>query len=172
MKLFRRSFLAMAIAATSLLASSAFAVDPPEERTPVADFSLDNLDGDEVSLSDYQGTVVVISFWATWCGPCLQELPHMQALSDEHGDDLVVLAITTDGPDTIAEVRNIVRRNRWTMPILLDQDGSVMAQLNPRGTQPFTMFIDRNGNLADSHEGFSSGDEVGHAETVATLIAE
>lgn len=192
MKLFRRSFLATAIAATSLLASSAFADDAPDgasaeapveaaaeapvhaadDRTPVAAFSLDNLDGDEVNLSDHLGKVVIVSFWATWCGPCLQELPHMQALAELHGDDLVVLAITTDGPDTISEVRNIVRRNRWTMPILLDQDGSVMAQLNPRGTQPFTMFIDRNGNLAESHEGFSTGDEIGHAETVAILLAE
>lgn len=162
----------MAIAATSLLATSAFALDAPDNRTPVPDFSLDNLDGDEVSLSDLRGKVVVISFWATWCGPCLQELPHMQTIADENSEDVVVLAITTDGPDTLSEVRNVVRRNRWTMPILLDQDGSVMAQLNPRGTQPFTMFIDRNGNLAGSHEGYSSGDEVGHAESVATLIAE
>lgn len=162
----------MAVAATSLLAGTAAAVEAPDARTPVPEFSLDDLDGDEVSLSDFQGKVVVISFWATWCGPCLQELPHMQIIANENADDVVVLAITTDGPDTLSEVRNIVRRNRWTMPILLDQDGSVMAQLNPRGTQPFTMFIDRNGNLADSHEGYSSGDEVGHAETVATLIAE
>jgi cytochrome c-type biogenesis protein len=172
MTLLRRSFLALTIAATSLLGTAAFAVDTPEDRTPVADFSLDDLDGEEVSRSDFNGKVVVISFWATWCGPCLQELPHMQEIANEHSDDVVVLAITTDGPDTMSEVRNIVRRNRWTMPILLDQDGSVMAQLNPRGTQPFTMFIDRSGNLAASHEGFSSGDEVGHAETVATLIAE
>jgi thiol-disulfide isomerase/thioredoxin len=172
MNLLRRSFLALTIAATTVLSTAAFAVDAPDDRAPVSDFSLDDLDGDEVSRSDFDGKVVVISFWATWCGPCLQELPHMQTIADEHPDDVVVLAITTDGPDTMAEVRNIVRRNRWTMPILLDQDGSVMSQLNPRGTQPFTMFIDRSGNLAASHEGFSSGDEIGHAETVATLITE
>ena len=168
-----RALFAALACLTLLFAPSAHAVDSPSERAPVPAFELDDLDGDEVTLADHQGKVVVISFWATWCGPCLQELPHLQVLYDEHGsDNLVVLAITTDGPDTIAEVRNVVRRNRWTMPVLLDQDGSVMAQLNPRGTQPFTMFIDRNGLLAHTHEGFSSGDEAAHGETIATLLTE
>lgn len=167
------SSLLAASAALLLLTSSALAVDPPEERSPVPFFELDTLDGDSVTLADYEGKVVVISFWATWCGPCLQELPFMQGFYEEHGeDDFVVLAISTDAPDTVSEVRNIVRRNRFTMPILLDADGSVMAQLNPRGTQPFTMFIDRQGRLAHSHEGFSSGDEVAHGETIETLLAE
>ena len=170
-----RSFrgAALALLAAIFMASTVSAVEPPESRTPVADFDLDNMDGDQVSLSDYAGKVVVISFWATWCGPCLQELPFMNGFYEEFGpDDFVVLAITTDGPDTIAEARNIVRRNRWTVPVLFDLDGSVMAQLNPRGTQPFTMFVDAQGRLAHAHEGFSSGDEVAHRETIQTLLAE
>lgn len=169
-----RLTLAFTLAALALLcvAAPASAVDPPDRRRPVQEFALDDLSGDAVRLSDFAGKVVVISFWATWCGPCLQELPFLQQLYDQHGGELVVLAITTDGPDTVPEVRNIVRRNRWTMPVLLDLDGGLMAQLNPRGTQPFTMFIDRQGRLAHVHEGYSVGDEVAHAASIETLVGE
>ena len=92
----------------SLLALPAAAADliPAAERAPAADFSLDNLDDDGVSLSEQAGKVVVISFWATWCQPCLQELPHMNDFQREFSDDLVVFAITTDGPETQSEVRS------------------------------------------------------------------
>ncbi len=161
----------------STTAASAYATEgsltPADERPPLATFELDNLDGDNVSSDDFDGSVVVISFWATWCGPCLQELPFMQGFFEQHEDDgLVVLAISTDSPDTLSETRNVVRRGRFTMPVLLDLDGSVMAQLNPRGTQPFTIFVDRQGRVAQTHEGFASGDEVAHGETIRALLAE
>lgn len=165
--------LAIALALSLVSAAPALALDPPEARAPIASFELDTLDGDAVSVDDYAGKVVVISFWATWCEPCLQELPFMQAFYEEHGpDDLVVLAISTDGPDSVAAARNIVRRNRWTMPILHDADGTVMAQLNPRGVQPFTIFVDREGRVAHTHEGYAAGDEVEHEATVDALLAE
>lgn len=158
----------------SLLALPAAAADliPAAERAPAADFSLDNLDDDGVSLSEQAGKVVVISFWATWCQPCLQELPHMNDFQREFSDDLVVFAITTDGPETQSEVRSLARRNRWIFQVLKDLDGSVSAQLNPRGTNPFTLFIDRNGRVAAAHEGYASGDEVGYREQITALIAE
>ncbi len=153
--------------------ASAFALDPPESRPPVADFSIDDLDGDSVSLSDFEGKVVVMAFWATWCEPCLQEAPHMNRFYEDYADDgLVVLAISTDGPETISDVRNVVRRNRWSMIVVTDFDGSLTAQLNPRGTNPYSVFIDRAGRLAEAHEGYSSGDEVGYEETIQQLLAE
>lgn len=173
MKILRLAGTLTTLLTLTFAASAARAVDPPEQRAPMPDFALDDLEGDSVRLSDLTGKVVVISFWATWCGPCLQELPFLQAFFDAHGpDDLVVLAIATDGPETLAEVRSIVRRRRWTMPVLLDLDGATMAQLNPRGTQPFTLFVDRQGRLADTHEGYAAGDEASHEATIDALLAE
>lgn len=150
-----------------------------EDRSPAPGFTLDTLDGESVSLDDFEGQVVAVSFWATWCRPCLQELPHMSRFHETYGDvdgdgerDFTVLAISTDGPETLAEVRQTARRQRWAMQVLLDQEGDVSAQLNPRGTNPFTVFIDRNGNIAHSHEGYSSGDEDGYETLIQELIAE
>ena len=143
------------------------------ERKAVGDFSLKNLKGKNVKLSDYKGSVVAINFWATWCKSCLKELPHFQKFYEQHKKSgFVVLAITTDGPETLSEVRTLVKRKRWKMPILLDQDGSLSAILNPKGTQPFTMLLDRKGRLVEEHEGFAKGDEKKYAKSIEKLLAE
>jgi peroxiredoxin len=143
------------------------------ERKEVGDFALKSLKGKKVKLSDYKGSVIAINFWATWCKSCLKELPHFQKLYEKHQKSgFVVLAVTTDGPETLSEVRTLVKRKRWKMPILLDPDGSLSAILNPKGTQPFTMLLDRNGKLVEEHEGFAKGDEKKYAETIEKLLAE
>ncbi len=165
------SALAFGFVALLLTSSTAFAQD--ETRQPAPDFELDSLDGDAVSLSDFAGDVVVVNFWATWCQPCLQEMPFFSQFQDTYGDDgLTILAITTDGPETLAEVRTTVRRGRWSMTVLLDQEGDVASILNPRGTNPYTLFIDRNGNIAQTHEGYAAGDEVEYEEIIQALLAE
>lgn len=160
--------------ALSVLATPALAGDlkAPGERTAVADFSLRDLDGNSVSLKDFRGKVVVVNFWATWCEPCKQELPFLNQYYLDKKDQLVVLAIATDNAQTVNKVRQTVRRKRWEMPILLDTAGSVVADLNPRGSAPYTMYLDRTGKLATDHDGYVPGDEVGMLKTIDALIAE
>ncbi len=144
-----------------------------ESRTEVPDFSVETLTGDVVRLSDYAGKVVVINFWATWCVPCLQELPFLEEYYKAHLDDgLVVLAVTSDGPETLSQVRSVARRGRWTMPVLLDHEGAITALLNPRDSRPLTLFVDRTGRLAYEHEGYTSGVETEYLAHIQTLLAE
>lgn len=167
----RISTLFTAFAFVLLASTAAFAQD--ETRQPAPDFELDSLDGDSVALSDFAGDVVVVNFWATWCQPCLQEMPFFNQFQDTYGEDgLHILAISTDGPETQAEVRTTVRRGRWTVTVLLDEEGDVSSLLNPRGTNPYTLFIDREGNVAETHEGYAAGDEVEYEEIIQTLLAE
>lgn len=143
------------------------------DRKAAPDFELKDLAGKRMRLSSLSGKTVLVNFWATWCGPCLLELPHLEKLQREFKErGLVVLAISTDGPQTLAQVRSVVKRERWTMPVLLDPDGKTLAQLNPRGTNPFTMIIDKSGRIAESHEGYNAGDEAKYREWVERLIAE
>ena len=173
----KRLFLAGLLATFALASPLALAQDSalanPASRDPAPPASIEALDGGRVELGDLLGKVVVISFWATWCRPCLQELPHMQRFLDTWGDQgLEVLAISTDQPDSFSQVRSIVRRNNWTMQILLDPEGSVTQLLNPRGNNPFTIIIDRNGRIVETHEGFSTGDEVHYEQVIQALLAE
>jgi peroxiredoxin len=143
-------------------------------RKSAPDFELKDLTGKRVRLSSLQGKVVIVNFWATWCGPCLQELPHLDKLGKElQADGLIILAISTDAPQTIAQVRSVAKRERWSaMDVLLDPDGKVFASLNPRGTNPFTLIIDRSGKIAEVHEGYNPGDEKMYGEWARRLLKE
>lgn len=143
------------------------------DRRPAPDFELKDLAGKRVRLSGQKGKVVIVNFWATWCAPCLRELPHLDKLQRARGKDgLVVYAITTDGPQTQSQVRSLVKRERFDMPVLLDPEGRAFAALNPRGTNPFTLAIDREGRIAETHEGYNPGDERMYEEWAARLLAE
>ena len=144
-----------------------------KDRTGMTDFSLEDIKGKVVKLSDQKGKVVVITFWATWCAPCLQELPHLNKFYKKYKDDgLTILAINTDGPDTFAQAKTIIKRKRLKIPILKDPEGEVAAILNPRGTNPYTLFVDRFGRLAADHQGFAKGDEIKALAKITKLLAE
>lgn len=123
-------------------------------------FSLRTLQGKRIKLADYEGKVVLLSFWATWCAPCKQELPILQRLLDKYGDEgLEVLAINIDDPKTVAQVRRFVADRKLKMPIPLDGDSKVLGRYNPRHSLPFLQAVDREGRRAFQHTGFTSGTE-------------
>lgn len=152
--------------------SSALEAMPVAKRAAAADFSLLDLKGKRVKLSAFRGKVLVISFWATWCEPCMQELPHLDRKAQALPDDLVVLAISTDNAQTMNKVRLTVKRKRWRVPVLLDADGQVTSDLNPRGAHPYTMFLDRAGRLVADHDGYAPGDEVAMLALIDQLVTE
>ncbi len=160
------------IALLSLVASSAWAEGLNQTRPEAPEFSLRTLKGDTMSLAQTKGKVVIMSFWASWCKPCIQELGFLKALQAKHPERLLVLAISTDDPNTMSKVRTIVKRKKLTMPILLDQEGTVMGLLNPRGELPFSLYLDTAGRIASDHRGFKAGDESKIEQIVNTLLAE
>ncbi len=141
-------------------------------RAEVSDFTLDTIDGDSVSLSDFKGKVVVVSFWATWCKPCIQELGYLTKLHKQLSKDIVVLAISTDGPDSVSAVEEKVQSKGLDVPVLLDPSGDVLGEFNPGGSLPFSVYIDRDGRLHSTHDGFASGDEIKIEKVVKQLVAE
>ncbi|MDX9722380.1 MAG: TlpA disulfide reductase family protein [Myxococcota bacterium] len=164
------------LALTTVLALAFVSIPAPsgaQDRAAAPAFTLPKLKGGKAKLSDYKDKVVVLSFWATWCAPCLQELPLLDALAKKYEDQgLVVLAIDVDASDTAGSVRSTVKRLGLEMPVLLDVDSAVLASYNPQGSCPFTVFIDREGRLHSTHDGFSAGDEAAHEKTILQLLAE
>lgn len=142
-------------------------------RTRAPDFSLRTLSGERIKLSDYKGKVVILSFWATWCAPCKQELPVLQGLLDRYQNDgLAVLAVNTDDPKTVAEVRRFVADRKLTMAIPLDGDSKVLGRFNPRHALPFLQIVDHEGRRTFQHTGFTSGAERILEDQVRALLAE
>lgn len=109
------------------------------------DFQLEDLYGTTRSLSSFQGKVVFLNFWATWCGPCRSEMPSMQKLYDELKDEgLEIVAVDLqEGKD---QVKRFVDNGKLTFPVLLDKDGQTGAVYGARSI-PTTYLIDRKGSI-------------------------
>jgi cytochrome c biogenesis protein CcmG/thiol:disulfide interchange protein DsbE len=106
-------------------------------------FQLPDLNGQNVSVQDLRGKPVLVNFWASWCGPCVYEMPYIQEVYDKwSGDGLVVLAINIG--ESLSQAREFMESSQLSFPVLLDKDGKVAEQYNVRGI-PMSVFIDREG---------------------------
>ena len=132
----------------------------PENALPVGpaapDFALDSPDGSVIRLSDNKDRVVLINFWATWCVPCLYELPHIQKLYERYRNrGLTVLAISSDFDR--ARVAPFVRKNGYTFPVLFADPG-VQSDYDVRSI-PTTYLVDRKGRLRFAQTGYGPDTE-------------
>ena len=94
-------------------------------------FTMTTLSGEEVSLESLRGRHVLVNFWATWCVPCREEMPYLQAISDDHAEQIVVLGVNL-GEDT-KRIQPFVDEMKLTFPILLDPPDALLAEHNVRG---------------------------------------
>lgn len=131
------------------------------------DFSGRDIDGAEVRLSRHFGKeVVLLDFCSTWCEPCVAEFPHLRRLYEANkSKGLLVLAISVDGPETVANVPVFARRNQLSFPVMVDYTSRIASLYNPKRTAPLSVLIDRAGKILAIHEGYTPGDE-------ETLFAE
>ena len=113
-------------------------------------FTLEDTQGNQITLSDHHGKVVLINFWATWCPPCKQEMPDIQNMYELHSENLVVLAIDNDEPE--AMVRDFQEDLGLTFNILLDPAARVQTQYLIR-SYPTSFFVDQTGMIKIVHIG-------------------
>ncbi|MGO1819198.1 MAG: TlpA family protein disulfide reductase [Senegalia sp. (in: firmicutes)] len=116
-----------------------------EKGKPAPDFTLKTLNGEDASLSDYKGKIVLINFWATWCKYCDEEMPDLEKLYNENKDDLVVLAV--DVGEEEEKVRDYIEKGGYTFPVLLDKNSSIAQKNYYVSAYPTSYFIDEDGNL-------------------------
>ncbi|HMO57217.1 MAG TPA: redoxin domain-containing protein [Roseiflexaceae bacterium] len=135
---------------------------------PAPPFTLETVDGRIVSLSDYQGQVVLVNIWATWCPPCVRETPRLVRVYEEFKDQgFVMLGINTTYQDKRDAVTTFVRDQKISYPVLLDLDGTVGTVYGGR-LMPTTYLIDRDGKIVVTKVG--EVDEAQLREQVAALL--
>ena len=136
-------------------------VDQPNMRGKVAPaFTLVDLEGKKVSLSDYKGRPVLVNFWATWCGPCKVEMPWFEEFQKQYAaQGYQILGLTDDvdaGKDTISKVAHKIG---VSYPILLT-DGKVQTSYGGLDVLPMSFYVNRNGVVVDETAGLGSKDEI------------
>jgi peroxiredoxin len=149
---------------------------PADPGTPAPAYRAATLDGDTVSLADLSGNVVLINVWATWCKPCVREMPALQRLYDRfHDRGLEVLAVSIDEdlpllPGGTGDVAGFVRDLGLSFRVLHDPAGNVKRTFNVIAV-PVTIVITRDGRIHEKVLGERAWDDPGHAAKVEALLA-
>lgn len=153
---------------------SAPAISPGEVQTRTSfpiDFTLPDLQGQPIRLSDLHGGVVLLNFWATWCPPCRAEMPSMSALYQEYREKgLEILAISSDvgGKEIVAP---FIARLGLTFPVLLDPHNVVSTQLGVRGI-PTSYLLDKQGRVVGLEVGARNWNAAKMRRRLEQLLAE
>jgi len=157
----------LALAALLLLAAPhAEPAIAPASSAP--DFTLRTMEGPNLRLQEQRGQVVMINFWATWCGPCRQEMPHLNRLFEKYrASGFVLLGVNVDDdPRNAAEV---AAKLGVKFPMLLDTDRKV-SHLYDLSSMPSTLLIDRDGKVRYLHRGYQSGFEDTYEKQIRELL--
>ena len=156
--------LALSVLAASSLAASGLA------GQPAPDFALKSSTGENLRLSEYRGDVVMINFWATWCGPCRQEMPLLDELYSRYqrvGFNLLGVNIDDDS----SRAMNMIAELGVSFPVLFDSRKEV-SKLYDVDAMPVTVLVDREGNVRYIHEGYKPGYENTYLDQVRSLLRE
>ena len=149
-----KRFIALLICALMLLCAAGTAEEtaPATVGMPAPDFEIETLDGEVFRLSDCRGKVVFINIWATWCPPCVAEMPDIQALSEAYPDDLVVIGVDCMEEEQV--VRDFIAENGYTYIFGID-DGVIGGELYPTYAIPNSIFIDPEGVVSSIEVGMA-----------------
>lgn len=137
---------------------------------PAPDFALKSSNGENLRLSEYRGDVVMVNFWATWCGPCRQEMPLLDELYSRYQRvGFSLLGVNID--DNSAKAMDMVSELGVSFPVLFDARKEV-SRLYEVEAMPVTVIIDREGTVRHVHHGYKPGYEDKYLDQIRTLLRE
>lgn len=160
----RAALFALAIAALPMAAIAG------EKAAPA--FALKDINGKNVDLADKLGKdVIFLNFFATWCAPCQAELPILQRFHEKYAEKgFSVVVVSIDDPKSAAKVKPLIKEHKYTFTVLLDTQTRAISLYNPKKVVPFSVVIDRAGNIHQQKFGFQPGDEEKLEKTIVELL--
>jgi peroxiredoxin len=154
--------------AMALAMGTAHAAVKPQQAAP--DFTLKRAEGGNLRLAEQRGQVVLINFWASWCGPCRVEMPHLNKLHDKYkAGGFMVLGVNIDDDPR----HGAATAARWGLrfPVLLDAEKTVTRTYD-LGAMPSTVLVDRDGRIRYLHRGYRDGMELEYERQIRDLVKE
>ena len=158
-------FMLVTLLSCLFLSSKTMAV---ELDHPAPDFTLKSMSGENLRLAELRGKVVLINFWASWCGPCRQEMPILDRIHQRYEPTgFSVIGINVESDPTKA--RKIADRAGLEFPLVLDQDQQVSKAYDVQA-MPYTVLVDRDGKVRYIHAGYKPGDEKKYVNRLKALL--
>lgn len=145
-------------------------VNADTSKGPAPDFSLKSDSGKNLKLSEYRGDVVMINFWASWCGPCRQEMPLLEELFQEY-ETLGFTILGVNVEEDSAKAKDLLKDIPVSFPVLFDNTSKV-SKLYDVVAMPSTVLVDRDGNMRYLHQGYKPGYVEQYQAQVRELIRE
>lgn len=156
------------IAAALLMLAAHSAMSAIALQTKAPDFTLRTMAGSNLRLQEQRGKVVMINFWATWCGPCQQELPRLNQLYEKYrAAGFVLLGVSVD--DDAKHAGEVATKLGLKFPVLFDTDKS-LSHLYDLSTMPSTLIVDRDGKVRYVHKGYLAGVENDYDKQILELL--
>lgn len=150
-----KKILAMILVLLLALPAAASAISLPMVGAEAPDFELTMLDGEIFRLSEQRGKVVLINIWATWCPPCVAEMPDIDRLASDYADELVVIGVNCgESEQTIAD---FVAANGYSYHFAADPSYMVSGMLYPTMSIPYTIVVNADGVITQLHTGGGMG---------------
>jgi thiol-disulfide isomerase/thioredoxin len=161
--------IAKALALAAVLTSATFAAS---STGPAPGFKLSGRGGTAIDLAQFKGQVVMINFWATWCGPCRQEMPLLEDIHKKYKSmGFTMLGVNVEPDSAAAEAWLAKQAKPVTFPIAFDTDSKVSKLYKVAG-MPSTVFVDRKGNVRVMHKGYKPGDENFYLTQIRSMLKE
>ena len=160
----------VALVAAAALSVASISAAGIKEAGPAPQFTLNARGGKAVNLAQYKGQVVMINFWATWCGPCRQEMPLLETIYKKYNKmGFTLLGVNVEPDSKPAE--DWLKATPVSFPILFDTKSEVSKMYEVSG-MPSTIIVDRKGNVRVIHHGYKPGDENEYQDSIRKLVRE
>lgn len=163
-KFLRRTLVLSVLLAFAALSTASI------NKTLAPDFTLKSHTGENIKLSELRGQVVMINFWASWCGPCRQEMPLLDALYARY-EPLGFTLLGVNVEEDPGKAKSMIDDLSLGFPILFDSENSVSKQYEVIA-MPSTVIVDRDGKIRYIHHGYKPGDENKYQDIIRAVIRE
>jgi thiol-disulfide isomerase/thioredoxin len=143
---------------------------PSRPLKPVAEMNWTTFEGPVQKLKDFQGKVVILDFWATYCPPCIEEIPHLMELKEKYGNDLVLIGLHVGGEEDRPKVPEFVERLKINYPLATPEDSLTQYIFGQETAIPQTAIFDRSGKLVKKIVGFDPKIKVELDQSIADIV--
>lgn len=145
---------------------------PTRPLKPVGEMNWTTFEGTVQKLKDFPGKVVILDFWATYCPPCIEEIPHLMELKARYGDDLVLIGLHVGGEEDRPKVPEFVEKLKITYPLATPEDALTSFIFGQESAIPQTAIFDRSGKLVKKIVGFSPEIKKELDQTIERTVAQ